>query len=331
MQPHQPIKLSLPNNGPLENDSLEFLDAAGLQVHKTFPNQYLADIPTLPDLGVIFQHTSNIVVSVNHGSVEFGITGLDVIEEKRSENDDVLVIHDALNFGHCTLMMAVPEVLESVKDIASLKNFATALKHPLRVATKFPTLTARFLNQHSIPHALIVTEGTLEIAASTGYADVISDLVTSGQTLKVNRLRPLDDGIILPSQAVLIANRKVLKARPSVLETARLLLEYIESYLRAKENLLVIANIRAENPEAIAQKVFNQTSVSSLQGANINPAIMRDGGNWYSVSVVVRRDHLLNAITDLRLIGSDAITVSSANYIFWGEPSRYKVLLDTLR
>ncbi len=327
----QTIRLSLPSKGRLESSALDFLAAAGLRVFKPNPRQYQADIPALPELGVIFQRPGDIVVSVRQGSVDFGITGLDVIEEKRGENGDILILHDALGFGSCALTLAVPESWADVKDLASLKKFSASLPGPLRVATKFPVLTARFLNKHNIPHMLIATEGTLEIAPTIGYADVISDLVSSGQTLQDNRLRALPDGIIQPSQATLIANRKALQTQPEALEMARRLLEYIEAHLRAKENLLVIANIRGENPEAIAQEMFTQTIVGGLQGPTISPVVVRNGeSNWYSATVVVRRDHLPQAITELRAIGGSGIIVSPVTYIFEEEPPRYKAMLKAL-
>jgi ATP phosphoribosyltransferase len=326
----QTIRLSLPSKGRLESSALEFLSAAGLRVSKPNPRQYQASLPALPDLGVIFQRPGDIVVSVRQGSVDFGIAGLDVIEEKRGENGDILILHDALGFGHCSLMLAVPEAWQSVADIPALKKFAGTLERPLRVATKFPNLTGRFLNRFAIPHVLIAAEGTLETAPTIGYADVISDLVSSGQTLQDNRLRALPDGLIQPSQAALIANRQALQARPEALEMARRLLEYIEAHLRAKDNLLVIANMRGESPEAIAHKIFTQTDVGGLQGPTISPVIVRDGGRWYSVSVVVRRDRLPQAITELRTIGGSGIIVSPVTYIFEEEPPRYKAMLEAL-
>ncbi|HEX2995223.1 MAG TPA: ATP phosphoribosyltransferase [Anaerolineales bacterium] len=327
----QTIRLSLPSKGRLESSALEFLSAAGLRVLKPNPRQYQANLPALPDLGVIFQRPGDIVVSVRQGSVDFGITGLDMIEEKRGENGDIIILYDALGFGHCALALAIPEAWETVTDIPSLKKFAGTLDHPLRVATKFPSLTARFLDQCGIPHVLIATEGTLEIAPTIGYADMISDLVSSGQTLKDNRLRALPDGVIQPSQAALIANRKALQNHPEVLEMARRLLEYIEAHLRAKENLLVIANMRGDSPEAIAQRIFTETHVGGLQGPTISPVFVRAGETkWFSVSVVVRRDNLPQAITELRSVGGSGIIVSPVTYIFEEEPPRYKAMLEAL-
>ncbi|HET9905323.1 MAG TPA: ATP phosphoribosyltransferase [Anaerolineales bacterium] len=327
----QSIRLSLPSKGRLETSALDFLAAAGLRVHKPNPRQYVADIPALPELGVIFQRPGDTVVSVRQGSVEFGIAGLDVIEEKRGTNGDILILHDALGFGHCTLRLAVPEAWDDVQDVPSLKQFASKLNHPLRVATKFPVLTERFLRQYDIEHILIAAEGTLETAPTIGYADIISDLVSSGQTLQDNRLRPLPDGIIQTSQAALIANREILQSRPEVLEMARRLLEYIEAHLRAKENLLVIANMRGDNPEMIAQRMFAQSIIGGLQGPTISPVIVREGEvRWYSASVVVRRDLLPQAITELRSIGGSGIIVSPITYIFEEEPPRYTAMLNAL-
>jgi ATP phosphoribosyltransferase len=257
---------------------------------------------------------------------------MDVIEEKRGPNGEIIVLHDALGFGHCALKVAVPEAWTDVQNIPALQKYAATLKRPLRVATKFPVLTERFLSQHNIPHTLISAEGTLETAPTIGYADIISDLVSSGQTLQDNRLRALPDGLIQPSQAALIANRKTLREYPNALEMARRLLEYVEAHLRAKENLLIIANMRGETPEAIAEKIFTQTSVGGLQGPTISPIVTRESNQgWHSVTVVVRRDHLPRAITELRGIGGSGIIVSPVTYIFEEEPPRYKAMLAALK
>jgi ATP phosphoribosyltransferase len=326
------IRLSLPSKGRLETDALEFLAEAGLRVHKPNPRQYQAEVPDLPQLGIIFQRPGDIVVSVRQGSIDFGIAGIDLIEEKRGDNGDILYLHDSLGFGSCLLALAVPETWTDVVDMPSLQSYSKVLNRPLRVATKFPALTERFLNQHNIVHTLISAEGTLETAPTIGYADLISDLVSSGQTLKDNRLRQLHDGVIQRSQAALIANKKTLQTRPEVLEVARRLLEYIEAHSRAKENLLVIANMRGETPEAIAQKLFTETSVGGLQGPTISSIYTREKNqSWYSISVVVRRDRLPQAVTELRSIGGSGIIVTPVTYIFEEEPPRYTAMLEALK
>ncbi len=326
------IRLSLPSKGRLQDDAMAFLAESGLSVQKLNPRQYQAKMPALPDLSIIFQRPGDIVVSVRQGSIDFGITGIDVIGEKRGDNGEIIVLHDALGFGHCSLVLAVPESWSEVTTVESLKVYAKSLGHTLRVATKFPVLTEAFLNRQKITHTLITAEGTLETAPTIGYADIISDLVSSGQTLQDNRLRPLSDGVIKVSQAALIANRKTLETNPKALDTARRLLEYIEAHMRAKENFLIIANMRGDNPGVIADKLLTQTLVGGLQGPTISPIFTREENqSWYSVTIVVKRDYLPQAIGELRKIGGSGIIVSPVTYIFEEEPPRYTAMLAQLK
>ena len=326
------IRLSLPSKGRLAQDALDLLSACNLNVYKPNPRQYAARIPALPGLTVLFQRPGDIVVSIRDGSVDFGITGLDTAAERRGENGAVLVLHDTLDFGHCQLHIAVPEEWETVHTMADLAAQARCLDHSLRVATKFPHLTGGFLNRHAItPFTLIDAEGTLEVAPAIGYADIIADLVSSGQTLRDNRLRPLDDGMIIQSQAVLIANKTALRTRPEVLAVARKLLEYIEAYLRALDHVVVFANIRGTSPQAIAQSMLAQDTLGGLQGPTISPVINQDGDpNWYAVHIVVRRDQLFQAITELRAIGGSGVVVTPVTYIFEEEPVRYRAMMDAI-
>ena len=112
----------------------------------------------------------------------------------------------------------------------------------------------------------------------------------------------------------------------------RRLLEYIEAHLRAEGNLLVTANMRGDSPEVIAGKMFTQSVVGGLQGPTISPVMVRDAtSRWYSVTVVVRRDQLPQAISELRSIGGSGIIVSPVTYIFEEEPPRYKAMLEALK
>lgn len=328
MDPHTDIRLSLPSKGRLNQGALEFLDACGLRVQKTNPRQYAAHISTLPGLTVLFQRPGDIVVSVRDGSVDLGITGLDMVAERQGDNGAVLTLHDALNFGHCRLALAVPEEWEHVQSVQDL----AALPEPLRVATKFPRLTGEFLERHGLRFALIHAEGTLEAAPAIGYADLIADLVSSGQTLRDNRLRPLEDGLILRSQAALIANRAALRQRPGALDAARQLIEFIEAHLRAEDHLTVVANMRGSSPQAIAQRMFAQKFLGGLQGPTISPVVTPDGApNWHAVHIVVRRDRLFQTVAELRAIGGSGVIVTPVTYIFEQEPARYRAMMEALK
>ncbi len=325
------MRLSLPSKGRLAEDVLTFLAECGLKVNKPNPRQYEARIPAMPSLVVLFQRPADIVVSVRDGSVAFGITGIDVTEEHKGAKDEVITLHDALGFGQCTLTLAVPEAWSEVNEVGDLTRQVAALGRPLRIATKYPSLTQRFLAARQIPHTLLSAEGTLETAPAIGYADLISDLVSSGQTLRDNRLKPLAGGVIQPSQAALIANRSALKKDPQVLILARQLLEFIEAHLRATENLMVTANMRGESPQAIAHLMFTQTNIGGLQGPTISRVYVRDDNpGWFAVNIVVRRNYLFQAINELRGIGGSGVIVTPVSYIFEEEPPRYKAMLAAL-
>lgn len=324
-------RISLPSKGRLADDALDFLDACGLSVYKPNPRQYEALLPALPDLNVLFQRPGDIVVSVQEGSVDFGITGLDVVEERKNGDGSLMVLHDALNFGGCTLNLAVPEAWEEVTRVSDLAGRAASLKRPLRVATKYPNLAGSFLRERNIPHTLISAEGTLETAPAIGYADLICDIVSSGQTLRDNRLRPLADGVLLSSQAVLIGNANLLKTRPNVLHIAHTLLEFFEAHLRADENLAVFANMRGTSPEAIAELIFTRCNIRGLQGPTISRVIVPgDDPNWYAVNLIVQRSQIFQAITELRAIGGSGVVVMPVTYIFDEEPPRYTAMLQKL-
>jgi len=330
--PSKIVRLSLPSKGRLSEDCLAFLNDCGLHVDKPNPRQYQAQIHALPDLLVLFQRPGDIVVSVRDGSVEFGITGLDVIQERKGENGSVLILHDALNFGQCALALAIPETWDTIFTVEDLQNYTNNLSHPLRVATKYPGLTGQFLSQRNISHSLISAEGTLETAPAIGYADIISDLVASGQTLRDNRLRPLTDGIILQSQAALIANKSSIINNPQALRIARYLLEFFEAHLVAEENLAIFANIRGTSPKAVSDRIFSKLTISGLQGPTVSRVYVREEGtNWYAINIIVRRNELFQAITELRSIGGSGVVVLPVTYIFDEEPPRYKAMLEALK
>lgn len=330
--PSPTVRISLPSKGRLMEDATEFLAACGLKIYKPNPRQYEARIPALPELTVLFQRPADIVASVRDGSVEFGISGIDVIEERKGENGSVMYLHDNLGFGYCALTLAVPESWDDVVDVASLARRAAAMPHPLRVATKYPCLTGRFLDSRGIQHTLISAEGTLETAPAIGYADMVSDLVSSGQTLRDNRLRPLADGVIQPSQAALIANKDALKNNPVALKVARQMLEFFEAHLSAANNLAIFANMRGESPEAIAARIFSQPAIAGLQGPTISRVVVREQDpNWYAVNIIVQRSRLFEAITELRAIGGSGVVVMPVTYIFDEEPPRYMAMLEALK
>lgn len=331
MAENKEIRLALPSKGILAEAALALFANAGLEVYHPNPRQYKATIPNLPDLSVIFQRPGDIVVSVREGSVDFGLTGGDQVAERRGSDGQVVTIHPGLGFGRCTLNVIVPENLENVHTMADLKTLQESLGRPLRVATKFPHCADTFFRRHGLDRVeFIEAEGTLEIAPEIGYADLITDLVSTGTTLRDNRLKKLSDGLILESQSVLIANRSSLKNNASALAVARTLLEYIVAHLRAAETVSIFANMRGESAESIAGRMFTKTVIGGLQGPTLSPVITRQGEKWYAANLIVRKDQLAQAIAELRDVGGSGVVVTPVTYIFEEEPLEYQNMLKML-
>ena len=326
------IRMALPSKGRLAEATLTFLAQAGLRVYKPNPRQFEATIPGLPGLSVLFQRAGDILISVRDGSIDFGITGWDVASEWGGQSREILTLHKELGFGHCTLNVIVPERLASIRSMADLAKLPIKLERPLRVVTKYPQVTDAFLRRHGLEDIrLIEAEGTLEVAPTIGYADLIVDLVSTGTTLRDNRLIALKDGVILSSQACLIANRRSLQSRSEVLAMAHQLLEFIVAHLRAATNVAVFANIRGDSPQAIAERMFGQNVIAGLQGPTISPVITRQNGGWYAVHIVVRQDQLFQAIAELRAIGGSGVVVTPVTYIFEEEPAACQAMLEALQ
>jgi ATP phosphoribosyltransferase len=330
------IRLALASKGRMETETLAFLHECGLHVTKLNSRQYVAAIPAIPELEVWLQRSADIVRKVRYGDVSLGITGFDSVTEYRGDGDEIVVLHGTLGFGGCRLVLAVPDRwddIASIEDLAGLARKRAAEDRILRIGTKYERLVIRFLAERGVePYQLIRSEGALEAGPQMGFVDLIADLTATGITLRENRLKLIEGGTLLTSEACLIGNRHALKTQPEVLMVAKQLLEFIEAHLRATGFHAIIANIRGESPEAVAQKVISQPDLSGLQGPTISPVYMRDtgSGDWHAISIIVRKERLVQAVGQLRAIGGSGVVVTPATYIFEDEPITYRQLLAEL-
>ena len=329
------IRLALPSKGRMEDETTALLRSCGLTVNKVNPRQYIAQIAELPNLEIWFQRSADVVRKVRDGDADLGIVGFDKVAEYRGADDDVVIIHDALGYGHCRLSVAVPEDWEDINSITQLATLANAHNgdRPLRVVSKYQRQAKAFLEQHHVtPHYMLHADGALEAAPQMGTADFIVDLVSSGVTLRENRLKELKDGILLHSQATFIGNRTALTQRQDVLEATQDMLERFEAHLRAIERSMIIANMRGVSAEDVAQKVFGQPELGGLQGPTISRVYLRESVNegWFAINIVVRNDRLHDAIEQLRQIGGSGVLVLPITYIFEEEPPRWQKLLENL-
>src|SRR5258707_4677772 len=232
----QRVTLALPSKGAIAEPTLDFLKTCDLKVLQTNPRQYTATVPALPQLDVLFQRVTDIVYRVAEGTVDMGITGLDVVQEIAGGTDDVMILHENLRYGACQLVVAVPEAwidVDTMADVVDISlDFREHKRRNLRIATKFTNLARQFLHQHGVHHfTLVEAEGAIEAAPTLGYADIIIDLSATGTTLRENHLKAVSDGVILESNACLIGNVARLRDCPESLDTAKTLLELIDAAL----------------------------------------------------------------------------------------------------
>jgi ATP phosphoribosyltransferase len=323
-QNSQLVKLAIPSKGRMEVETQEFLSSCGFKIQRN-NRQYIGSIEKPFNLQLVYQRQVDIVRGVLSGSLELGIIGYDLVLEYLPKNDkELVIIHDALNFGKCSLEMAIPEdwLENSIEEIKQQRKI-------VRVATKFPKLTKQYLNAFKISYELIEGNGSLEVYPELGYSDIIVDLVSTGQTLKVNRLKRIKGGKIMDSEAVLIGNRAKLKDN-AVLKITRELIEYFEAHLRAQKFVSVFINMRGKSREEIAKAIFSKEGLEGLQGPTISSVFTKSGEKMFAIHVIVEKERIQQAIRNLRAIGGSGVVVAPTVYIFEEEPLRYIKLLKNL-
>jgi ATP phosphoribosyltransferase len=329
------LTITLPSKGELEAPTLEFMKDCGFLVNRTNPKQYEAEVVGNSQLKIRFQRAQDIPIKVNEGNADLGITGLDIQKEYQTEDSQVVVICEDLNYGNCQLVLAVPEDwvdVSSVSDLADLAVLWHERGKDLRIATKFPNLTRNFLYEKGIHYfSLVVSYGAIESAPRMGYADIISDLITTGITLRENRLKTIKNGTILSSQACLIGNKEILRQDKEKLELTKRVVEAFESRCRAKKYSLIVANIKTESPESILQAISeDDIELSSLESLTISKVYAKETKNRYTINMIVKNEHLFNTVEDLRKKGVLGILVFPAEYIFAPKSLWYEELLRKL-
>jgi ATP phosphoribosyltransferase len=203
---------AIPSKGRLQEQTLETLARAGLTLTQDGGARvYGARIAALGNAEVRLMASSEIVAGLRDGEIHAGVTGADVLREADPDLARIALIKP-LGFGRADLVVAAPQSWLDCRTMADLEavcaDFHARHHRRLRVATKYIALAHRFFDEHGLDdYRLIESAGATEGAPANGAAEVIVDITTTGQTLKDNFLRPLDDGLILKSEAHLAASR----------------------------------------------------------------------------------------------------------------------------
>jgi ATP phosphoribosyltransferase len=201
------LRLAIPNKGRLVDPTVTLLRDAGL-VFEAGEGALVARVQNF-DLDILFVRTNDVTEFVNDGVAELGVTGLDLVAEAGSEVPQLR----KLGYGRCRLTIAVPNdsPFRAAEDLAGL-----------RVATSHVNLTRRFFERRSIPVRVVPVSGAAEVAPRLGLAEAIVDLVSTGSTMVVNGLRPIEE--VFESEAVLLANAAAQKVHGPVFDSIQTML-----------------------------------------------------------------------------------------------------------
>ena len=207
------LAIAVPSKGRLQENAEAFFARAGLALVKSRgARDYRGTVAGLDEIEIAYLSAAEITDQLAQGSVHLGVTGEDLVREQIPRADDKVVLLDGLGFGFANVVVAVPQAWIDVRSMADLDDVATAfrLKHDrrMRVATKYINLTRGFFARHGvIDYRIVESSGATEAAPAAGTAELIVDITTTGATLAANGLKVVDDGIILRSQANLVAAR----------------------------------------------------------------------------------------------------------------------------
>ena len=215
------ITIGLPSKGRLKDKAISFFEENGFKILQSDKERnYFATIENKPNVKIIYLHAKEIIQRLGDGTLDLGISGLDLLNESEKNLRDKIIIKNKLNFGKANLVIAVPDDWIDVQTIADLEevSFDIRLKRNtrLRVATKYPNLTNDFLLSKGITqYKLIPSLGATETYPFIGSSEIITDITSTGKTLADNNLRILKDGQILNSTAcLLVAKKKAANLQP---------------------------------------------------------------------------------------------------------------------
>lgn len=338
------LRFALPSKGTGYDGATRLLESCGLSISRQNQRQYTARLRGLPGIEVRLHRPEDIVDKVAEGSIDIGITGLDIVRETRDDDENLLIVYTDLGFWHVDLVIAAPQTWIDVTSWQDLADLSVELQNqgrPLRIATKYPNLVRRFCYRHGINvFRLVPSAGATEAAPGLGYADVIADITETGGALRDNHLK-IVGGTILHSQACLVGSRLALRANPERLELVRQLLDLFEARHNGRSSYSLVANLAAPSVEAAGRLVTSNPVLAGLQGPTIAPVWNKYTGDhamdtsaeaetWYAINVIVPQNELMPAVDHLRRIGASTVTATPVQYTFYTQSSTYRSLVAML-
>ena len=213
------IKIGIPSKGRLRKDVLNIFKKNKLKlISKRGDRDLFGSVKGKKNIKIIYLHAREIIERLGDGSLDLGFSGYDLFKESEINIQKKIYVNKKYEFGKANLVIAIPDIWIDVQTIADLEEIAFEFKdkkkNRLRVATKYPNLTKEFLFSKGVTQFKIVKSlGATEIYPFTGSSEIITDITSSGETLRANNLRILKDGQILKSSACLFVSKSSNKKK----------------------------------------------------------------------------------------------------------------------
>ena len=213
------INIGLPSKGRLKHDTINIFKKNKLNIYSERGERDLFGyIKKIPNVKIIYLHARECIEQLSLGNIDIGFSGYDLLKESEINMQKKILINKRYDYGKANLVLAIPDLWIDVQTLLDLDEVADEFKKKkkglLRVATKYPNLTRQFLYSKGVTQfQLVKSLGSTEVAPFTGTAEIISDITSTGATLKANNLRILKDGEILKSQACLMISKKSLNKK----------------------------------------------------------------------------------------------------------------------
>lgn len=273
------LRIAVPNKGSLADSSIAILKEAGYRQRTDARDLILID----PENSVEFYYLRprDIAIYVGTGELEAGITGRDLLIDSGATSEEIL----PLDYGRSTFRFAAPTgKLIDIKEVSGK-----------RVATAYPGLVNDYLKKNSIKADVVRLDGAVESSIRLGVADVIADVVSTGNTLKQAGLATFGD-VILQSEAILI-KRKDTPTLPEL----EILVRRLQGVVTARQYVLLDYDVPSDSVE----KACDITP--GLESPTISP-LQKSG--WVAVRAMVLRKDTNRLMDELWAVGARGILVT---------------------
>lgn len=319
-----PLILGIPSKGRLQEATMAYFERAGLKIGKKGgARDYRGTIQGLDGVEVAFLSASEIAGEIAAGTVHLGVTGMDLVNEKIADPETATVSVAPLGFGFADVVVAVPDSWIDVQTMDDLEDVAAGFRarhgRRMRLATKYIRLTRSFFRKHGVADYRIVESlGATEGAPASGAADLIVDITTTGATLTANHLRILSDGIILKSEATLVASTAADWS-----DAVASALKAILSRIAAQDRAAAVYEVRT----AIGEQTKTFREAADLFGCTAPFGAV--AGQGFLV-LHVEKTRIWELTEWLRSRGSTSITIGELAYVLDGSSEDFAPVYKAL-